>query len=48
MEEAIKLFKYRISLYPNKADAYNGLAYGYETAQQYQASLKQVNIALGL
>ena len=48
MEEAIKLFKYGISLYPNKADAYNGLAYGYETAQQYQASLTQVNKALAL
>ena len=48
VEEAIKLFKYGISLYPNKADAYNGLAYGYETAQQYQASLAQVNKALTL
>ncbi|PCK32701.1 alpha/beta hydrolase-fold protein [Pseudoalteromonas piscicida] len=48
VKEAIKLFKYGVSLYPNTADAYNGLAYGYETDKQYQASLEQVNKALAL
>ncbi|MDP4486497.1 alpha/beta hydrolase-fold protein [Pseudoalteromonas piscicida] len=48
VEEAIKLFKFGVSRYPNNADAYNGLAYGYETDKQYQASLEQVNKALAL
>ncbi|MBE0348666.1 alpha/beta hydrolase-fold protein [Pseudoalteromonas peptidolytica] len=48
VKEAIKLFKYGISRYPHNADAYNGLAYGYETDKQYRASLEQVNRALAL
>jgi len=48
LEESIKLFKYGITLYPEKPDAYNGLAYGYEQSEMYQESLEQVNKALSL
>jgi predicted alpha/beta superfamily hydrolase len=48
LDEAIKLFKYGITLYPDKPDAYNGLAFGYEQNKMYQASLEQVNKALAL
>lgn len=48
LDEAIKLFKYNITLYPEKPDAYNGLAFGYEQNKQYQASLEQVNKAIAL
>jgi predicted alpha/beta superfamily hydrolase len=48
LEEAIKLFKYGITLYPEKPDAYNGLAYGYEQSEKYEESLAQVNKALAL
>tara|TARA_R110002126_G_scaffold8953_7_gene41158 strand:+ start:302 stop:1492 length:1191 start_codon:yes stop_codon:yes gene_type:complete len=47
-EQAIKLFKYGITLYPKKPDAYNGLAYGYEQSEKYEESLAQVNKALAL
>ncbi len=47
-EQAIKVFKYGISRYPNMPDAYNGLAYGYEQAGQLKASLVEVNKALKL
>ncbi|MFT5545699.1 MAG: putative alpha/beta superfamily hydrolase [Rheinheimera aquimaris] len=48
LDEAIKLFKYGITLYPEKPDAYNGLAYGYEQSGKYEESLEQVNKALAL
>ena len=48
LDEAIKLFKYGITLYPATADAYNGLAFGYEQNKMYQESLLQVNKALAL
>ena len=48
LDEAIKLFKYGITLYPEKPDAYNGLAYGYEQSERYEESLVQVNKALAL
>lgn len=48
LEAAIRLFKYAIELHPDKAEAYNGLAYGYEQNKQYQAALVQVNKALAL
>ena len=48
LEQAIKLFKYGITLYPEKPDAYNGLAYGYEQGEMYEESLAQVNKALAL
>ena len=48
LEQAIKLFKYGITLYPDKPDAYNGLAYGYEQGERYEESLAQVNKALAL
>ncbi|WP_460860017.1 alpha/beta hydrolase-fold protein [Rheinheimera gaetbuli] len=48
LEEAIKLFKYGITLYPEKPDTYNGLAYGYEQSGKYEESLAQVNKALAL
>ncbi|WP_290614955.1 alpha/beta hydrolase-fold protein [Arsukibacterium sp. UBA3155] len=47
-EQAIKLFKYGITLYPDKPDAYNGLAYGYEQSEKYVESLAQVKKALAL
>ncbi|MDX1536517.1 alpha/beta hydrolase-fold protein [Arsukibacterium sp.] len=47
-EQAIKLFKYDILLYPEKPDAYNGLAYGYEQSEKYEASLAEVNKAIAL
>lgn len=48
LEQAIGLFKYGITLYPDKPDAYNGLAYGYEQGERYEESLAQVNKALAL
>ncbi|WP_282131173.1 alpha/beta hydrolase [Pseudoalteromonas aliena] len=48
LDQAIKIFKFGISLYPNTADAYNGLAYGYESSGMYQESLEQVKKALAL
>ncbi|SNY43818.1 hypothetical protein SAMN06297280_0653 [Arsukibacterium tuosuense] len=48
LQQAIKLFKYGISLYPEKPDAYNGLAYGYEQSERYEESLAEVNKALAL
>lgn len=48
LEAAIQLFKYAIELHPDKAEAYNGLAYGYEQNKQYQDALVQVNKALSL
>ncbi|MBZ9611802.1 alpha/beta hydrolase-fold protein [Rheinheimera maricola] len=48
LEQAITLFKYGITLYPDKPDAYNGLAYGYEQGERYEESLAQVNKALAL
>lgn len=48
LEEAIKLFKYGVMLYPEKPDAYNGLAYGYEQSERYEESFSQVNKALSL
>ncbi|MCG7548069.1 alpha/beta hydrolase-fold protein [Pseudoalteromonas sp. Of7M-16] len=45
---AIEIFKYNIALYPKNAEAYNGLAYGYEQAKQFSNALEQVNIALQL
>ena len=46
--EAIKIFKYGIMLHPEKPDAYNGLAFGYEQNKMYKESLEQVNKALAL
>ncbi len=46
LDTAIELFQYNISLYPNTAEAYNGLAYGYEENKQYAEALAQVNLAL--
>lgn len=46
--EAIMLFKFDISLYPNLASAYDGLAYGYEYSELFENSLEQVNKALAL
>lgn len=48
LSEAIKLFRFGISQYPETPDAYNGLAYGYEQNRQYKESLEQVNKALEL
>ncbi|MBN8446930.1 MAG: prolyl oligopeptidase family serine peptidase [Gammaproteobacteria bacterium] len=48
LTEAIKLFQFGISQYPDTPDAYNGLAYGYEQNMQYKESLEQVNKALEL
>ncbi len=48
LEAAIQLFKYAIELHPDKAEAYNGLAYGYEQNKQYQDALVQVTKALAL
>lgn len=47
-QEAIKLFKYAIAQYPHVPDAYNGLAYGYEQAGEFEKALAQVNKALEL
>jgi uncharacterized protein len=48
LESAIVVFKFDITLYPDSADAYNGLAYGYEKNGQLKDSLEQVNKALSL
>ena len=48
LASAIAVFKFDITLYPDTADSYNGLAYGYEKNGQFKASLEQVNKALSL
>lgn len=45
---ALQLFEYGVRQYPDKAEAYNGLAYGLEQNKMYQKSLEQVNKALAL
>lgn len=47
-DTAIEVFKYNIELYPESAEAYNGLAYVYEENKQYEESLAQVTISLQL
>jgi tetratricopeptide (TPR) repeat protein len=47
-EKAIELFQFNITLYPEQASAYNGLAYIYERLSRYEEALKQVNLALNL
>ena len=47
-DTAIEVFKYNIELYPESAEAYNGLAYAYEENKQYEDSLAQVTISLQL
>ncbi len=45
---ATDIFKYNIHIHPKSADAYNGLAYGYETSGQFKSAYTQVNLALSL
>ncbi len=45
---ALKLFKYGVQLHADKAEAYNGLAYGFEQNKMYKESLAAVNKALAL
>lgn len=46
MAEAIKLFKFNISVNSQMAESYNALAYALEEDKQYEEALKQVNLAL--
>ena len=48
LNEALKLFRYAVELHPDKAEAYNGLAYGFEQNKMYKESLEQVNKAIAL
>ena len=46
--EAIKVFKYNITLHPDSPDAQYGLAYGYDVNGDLAAALAQANKALAL
>jgi hypothetical protein len=46
--EAIKVFKYNITLHPDSPDAQYGLAYGYDVNGDLAAALVQANKALAL
>lgn len=46
MVEAIEVFKFNITLYPNSPDAQYGLAYGYDVKGDLPAALAQANKAV--
>ncbi len=48
LNDALKLFKYGVELHSDKAEAHNGLAYGFEQVKMYRESLAAVNKALAL
>ncbi len=48
LDKAIALFKFNTQSYPELADAYQGLAFGYERQGNYKDALAQANLALQL